>query len=396
MHTLPTEVVADDPLAPSVSPTVGEQTQAPSEARRGRRLRFILPVVAFWSIPGLLVSAMSLSERGNIGLLRAFLAFGMPWYFWALATPAILWFTRIFPIDTPARWRSLTAHTAIALLTGITFSVISISARLFSGAPGPPATVLSVLREAGFWLPFELLFYGATASIGFALDYHRKLREREILASRMQARLVEAQLGALRMQLQPHFLFNALNTVAMLVRQGTSDTAVRMLARLGELLRQMLDDGGAQEVTLEEEVSLFARYLEIEQVRFGDRLDVSIDVDDEARGGFVPNLLLQPLAENAIRHGVAKQAFKSRIELRARREDGRIVVRLRNDGPSLPAGWTLSNAGIGLRNTLARLKHLYGKEGTLRVIDAPEGGVEVIVLLPYHVVPIAFAEAEHG
>ena len=144
------------------------------------------------------------------------------------------------------------------------------------------------------------------------------------------------------------------------------------------------------------EDDLFARYLEIEQVRFGDRLDVSIDVDDEARGGFVPNLLLQPLAENAIRHGVAKQAYKSRIELRARREDGRIVVRLRNDGPSLPAGWTLSNAGIGLRNTLARLKHLYGNEGALRVIDAPEGGVEVIVLLPYHVVPIVFAEAEHG
>jgi hypothetical protein len=395
MHTLPRDITADDPELDKANPPAGV-ARAEQRLRSGQRLRFVLIVWLFWSIPVLSFSAASIAESSNFGFLRAVLAYGIPWYFWAFVTPAILHFARIFPINTAPRGRALIAHVTTALVAGFAFGLVSIVARALAGAPYAAMTSRSILTEALFWTPFGLLYYGATASVGFALDYHRKLREREVLASRMQARLVEAQLGALRMQLQPHFLFNALNTVAMLVRQGTSDTAVRMLARLGELLRQMLEDGGAQEVTLEEEVGLFARYLEIEQVRFGDRLEVSIDVEDDARNGFVPNLLLQPLAENAIRHGVAKQALKSRIELRARREDGRIAVRLRNDGPSLPAGWTLAQAGIGLRNTVARLKHLYGNEGALRVLDAPEGGVEVVVLLPYHIVPIAFAEARHG
>jgi LytS/YehU family sensor histidine kinase len=196
------------------------------------------------------------------------------------------------------------------------------------------------------------------------------------------------------MQLQPHFLFNALNTVAMLVRQGDSQSAVRMLARLSELLRHILEEAGEQEASLEEELDLLTRYLEIEQVRFGDRLEVTVDLDEDARHALVPNLLLQPLAENAIRHGIARRAASGRIELSARREADRLILQLRNDGPDLPGGWSLdAGAGIGLRNTAARLRHLYGDAATLRLINSAEGGVEARVYIPYHTRPRVSAES---
>jgi LytS/YehU family sensor histidine kinase len=187
------------------------------------------------------------------------------------------------------------------------------------------------------------------------------------------------------MQLQPHFLFNALNTVAMLVRQGESQTAVRMLARLSDLLRALLDESGGQEVSLEEELDLLARYMEIEQVRFADRLTFRTEVTDDARGALVPAFLLQPLAENAVRHGIARTAAAAAIELRADRADGELRMCLHNDGPPLPADWSMDGyARIGLRNTAARLHHLYGAAGTLEVGNAAAGGVEVRITIPYH------------
>jgi two-component system LytT family sensor kinase len=385
--------------APGSAPNGGKPSdRAPAyttaQERSRRALWMGVVVVAFWSIPAWLITLLPSAERGDISVLRAFVAFGLPWYFWAAITPVVLRLTRRFPIDGPRRGRMIATHLAAGMVAGWTEGALSISAVVLTGARTPAPGFHAALIEMLFWTPFGVLFYSTLAAVGFALEYHRKLREREVLAARVEAQLVAAQLGALRMQLQPHFLFNVLHTVAMLVRQGQSQTAVRMLARLSDLLRQILDDAGPQEVPVEEELDLFARYLELEQIRFGDRLQINVAVDDSARGALVPNFLLQPLAENAIRHGVARRAAAGRIDLSTRCEAGRMIVRLRNDGPSLPAGWTLEeNSGIGLRNTAARLRHLYGEESSLSVSNAAEGGVEVRIELPCHVRPVPLAEA---
>jgi LytS/YehU family sensor histidine kinase len=239
-----------------------------------------------------------------------------------------------------------------------------------------------------------LIFYAALASVGLVLAYQQRLQERSVAQARLQAQLSEAQLNALRMQLDPHFLFNTLNTVSMHVREGNADLSVRLLARLSELLRRMLDQRAQQEVRLGSELDYVATYLEIEGARFGDRLRVAIHVAPPLRDALVPNLLLQPLVENAIRHGIARRASAGRLELEAERRDGRLRITLLNDGQPLPPDFTVAGAaGIGLRNTAARLAHMYGDAGSLRVENASDALVRVTVELPLRVAPDASARA---
>jgi two-component system, LytTR family, sensor kinase len=237
------------------------------------------------------------------------------------------------------------------------------------------------------WCIIGTIFYSMTVSIGFALVNQERLRQRELAATKLEAKLVEAQLGALRMQLHPHFLFNTLNTIAMFMRAGDAQTSIRLLTRLSELLRSLLDGSGAQEVPLRTELEYARRYLDIEGTRFSDRLHVHVNVPDDVKDAFVPNLLLQPLLENAIQHGIAARASAGLIELNVVRANGRLNLQLRNEGPALPANWSLESArGIGLRNTALRLHHLYGGEAQFDVKDCVNG-VEVAVSLPYRTSP---------
>jgi two-component sensor histidine kinase len=374
-----------DPAGAAGASPIDARVEAAAGSRR--RLRRTLALLAFWSVPALLVTALTAAESDDIGFGRAFLAYGLPWYFWAAVTPTILALARRFPLDAPSRTRMLAAHFLAGLSAGTLQGCTTASAHVLFGARTAEVTTRMILIDIVFWIPLGLMFYGATVSIGFALDNQRRLRDRDVLASRMHAQLVEAQLGALRMQLQPHFLFNALNAIAMLVRQGESQTAVRMLARLSELLRHILEDGGAQEAPLEEELGLLGRYLEIEQVRFGDRLSIALDVAADTRAALVPTFLLQPLVENAVRHGIAHRSSPGVIRLTAAHAAGALHLRIRNDGPALPVGWSMErHAGIGLRNTAKRLRHLYGEGATLAVESATDG-VEVIIRIPFHTRP---------
>src|SRR6185369_4509061 len=190
--------------------------------------------------------------------------------------------------------------------------------------------------------------------------YYREGREREIHAAALEAQLAQAQLQTLKMQLQPHFLFNTLNSISALNHEDPR-AANRMIARLSELLRLTLENDGAQEVSLHQELDFLKRYLEIQQVRFGDRLKVHFDVAPETMDARVPNLLLQPLVENAIQHGLAPFSAPGEIHIHASRENGLLCLRIADSGPGLPAS-TPSGApdGIGLANTRARLQQLYG------------------------------------
>ena len=203
------------------------------------------------------------------------------------------------------------------------------------------------------------------------------------MASRLEAQLARAQLQVLRMQLHPHFLFNTLNTISALVHKDVR-AADRMLALLGDLLRDSFEKLGAQEVALKQELNFLERYLEIEKARFQDRLIVRTEIASETLDALVPNLILQPLVENAIRHGISRRSGTGSIEVRAWREDGMLAVRIRDDGPGLPSEAVMaSRGGVGLANSQARLEQLYGRAHRFDLTNRPEGGLDVTLAIPF-------------
>lgn len=228
-------------------------------------------------------------------------------------------------------------------------------------------------------LPFSLFLYFAVLGCIYAFSYYREVREREAQQARLSTQLAEARLSALRMQLNPHFLFNSLNAITVLVRDQNTRDASRMLELLSGVLRQVLQSERRQQVTLDEELRFIEKYLAIEQVRFSDRLQVKWSIEPEVRDALVPEFILQPLVENAIRHGVAKRDERGVVEVCARRSDSEIVLSVKDDGP----GYNPKLApGVGLYNTRARLETLFGDRGQLKVGNDERAGTIAIVRFP--------------
>lgn len=319
------------------------------------------------------------------------------WYAWALLAPAILWLASRFRFER-SRWgAALAAH----LLAGVAFALLHTLVDHLLGRTLPWLSVgsltgtLVISRFHG-----SLLTYLAIVGVWNLIDAFRRERERRVRASQLETRLAEARLQALKMQLHPHFLFNTLHAISALMHRDV-EAADRMLAQLSDLLRLTLENAGAQEVSLKEELDFLERYLEIERARFGERLTVELDVDPEVLDARVPNLILQPLVENAIRHGIAPRAGSGWIGIRASRRDRRLVISVEDDGPGLRTldeaprhvqegasrsgtGAASESSGVGLANCRARLKHLYGPEGHFELREAPAGGLLVSVEIPLH------------
>lgn len=246
--------------------------------------------------------------------------------------------------------------------------------------------------EGGFWSTASRGFYGrniidmayywAVLAFGYSLEIYQRYKNEELKAAQLEARLVETELKALREQLRPHFLFNTLNTIAVLVREQRNDDAVTLIARLSSLLRMSLDNTRVQEVTVRQEMEFLGRYIEIQKARFSDRLSVDVAIDDEAMEARIPNLLLQPLVENAILHGIAPKTGPGRVEVRGHVEAGQLHLEVRDDGPGLADGGQHLQEGIGLANTRERLAKIYGSHGRLTLHSEPGRGVTVHILLP--------------
>jgi LytS/YehU family sensor histidine kinase len=218
---------------------------------------------------------------------------------------------------------------------------------------------------------------------GLAIYYARDARSKQLRASKLEARLAEAQLDVLRMQLHPHFLFNTLNTVSALMHRDVQ-AADRILALLGDLLRDSFEKIADQEVSLKQELGFLEKYLEIEKTRFRDRLSVETDVDPETLDAEVPNLMLQPLVENAIRHGIARRREAGHIRLAAWRDGDRLELRVRDNGPGLCSeGEQTGRSGVGLANTQARLRQLYGVAHRFELLAPESGGLEVVLSIPF-------------
>lgn len=308
---------------------------------------------------------------------------GSEWIFLGALVPIAWILARRFPLRREHLGRTLGAHFAgaFALVLGWASLGILEGVVLHTGPVGQ-RVALSWVAWVMTTVPYGVFMYFGMLGCIYAFMYFTEAREREAQQARLAAQLAEARLGALRMQLNPHFLFNSLNAIAVLVRDQNTRDASRMLELLGGVLRQVLHGESRQRVTLDQELRFIEKYLEIEQVRFSDRLRVEWRIEPGAREVLVPEFVLQPLVENAIRHGVAKRSEPGTIEIAARIDSAVLVLSVRDDGPGV-AG-EMGESGVGLANTRERLSAIYGDASALAIAPAPGGGTIATLRIPVH------------
>lgn len=309
------------------------------------------------------------------------------WYACGVLSVAVFWFcgrNRLEPGRT-SRW--VAVHLGASILFSCAYALLT--AWLVAGErsimyPGKILTFSYVIKAVGIhYCVMNLIMYWLVVFAHLGWDYYRRYREREVQTAELQRELVEARLAALRMQLNPHFLFNTLHAVSALIHENP-EAADRVVARLSELLRLSLDQSKPQQVPLSEELAFLDRYLEIEQTRFADRLRVDKDIEPSVQQALVPYLILQPLVENAIRHGIEPREDPGHVGIRARRSNGRLELRVADNGAGLQPGASPSpREGIGLSNTRSRLRHLYGEDFRLELAEAAGGGLEARIDIPF-------------
>jgi len=308
------------------------------------------------------------------------------WYGWALLAPIVLWMARRFPLQRNTWKTSPPAHLVAVVI--LAFVHVALVEGAFVTVPGSGYLGKltwwdRVQRNFAMTFDWEMMMYGAIIGFSYAASYFRESQVRALRASQLETRLAEAHLQALQRQLHPHFLFNTLNGISALMHRDVH-AADRMLVRLSDLLRIALDRRAAQEVPLSDDLDFLSKYLEIEQVRFGDRLTVRFDVEAETLDALVPNLLLQPLVENSVRHAIALRSDPGLIEIVSRKVNETLELKVRDNGPGLPKDRTPApSRGVGLANTRSRLEHLYGPSQHLLFSDTPGGGLTVTVVLPF-------------
>jgi signal transduction histidine kinase len=305
---------------------------------------------------------------------------GSEWLFLGALTPITYVLARRYPLRREAIGRTVAAHFAGAFALCIGWASLGVLLGLllnrYPAQGNLPRDYVSWLLTS---LPWSVFMYFTVLGCVYAFTYYQEAREREAQQARLAAQLAEARLGALRMQLHPHFLFNSLNAITVLVRDQNTRDASRMLELLSSVLRQVLQSEKREEVTLDEELRFIEQYLAIEQVRFSDRLQVRWSIEPAVRDALVPEFILQPLVENAIRHGAAKLADTGTIEIAARQLNDDLVLSVRDNGPGYRP---VSGVGVGLTNTRARLETLFGDAGRLEVFDAEGGGTIATVRFP--------------
>lgn len=351
--------------------------------------------VAWFSWWRFLVAVTGLSLLTMLHLMVAYRDRAMPlsarealfsglatWYPWAIFAPLIFRLCRRFPFEPGGWMQALLIHipsTALFLLLWTTVRWAESYLPFIDTRPLPFERVLI----AHFLLC--VLTYWIIVSVHEAWHNYRRFRERELRASQLEAKLAQAQLEVLKMQLHPHFLFNTLHAISTLIHKDP-DAADEMVAQLSDLLRMTLANIGIQEVTLQQELEFLGRYLDIQKMRFQDRLQVTIDVPPETLDARVPNQVLQPIVENAIRHGVDASSGRGTIRIEARASEHMLQLTVKDDGPGLRPGAEeipkSEGRGIGLANTRARLRELYGPASTLQLANHPAGGTLVTISLP--------------
>jgi len=307
------------------------------------------------------------------------------WYAAALLTPALVEAVRRWPDRSRSRAARVLEHTVIALAWIVAQTFLEIGARrlIGTGLPGPQPTFIDQLWSTIVWtFPVKLLAYVGVLGAIYAVTYYARFRERELAASQLETRLAETRLQLLRAQLNPHFLFNAMNSIAVLTREQRSSEAVAAVLALSGLLRDALRDDGRTLVPLREELGVVSRYVDVEQVRFAGQLAFSVDVPPELLDSVVPSFVLQPLVENAIRHGRAPSDGSADVAVRARATGEMLTLTVWDDGAGPHETTRPSDSGIGLRNVRERLAQLYGSAQSFSLTRAPSGGTIAEIAIP--------------
>jgi signal transduction histidine kinase len=344
---------------------------------------------ALWCAGGLLDAMQSvlvmLAEGHHHAWQPLFFAEFATWVPWVFATPLIGDLARRLPMHRGARLRALAGH-------GAGFLGLSLLASAWSALLTLRVNPWNKLRLPGFGEEWRItllyqsltfmIVYGLIVAITTVLDARARLARQQTAAAQLNEQLSHAQLAALRRQIEPHFMFNTLNSIAGLVREQRNDAAVSMIVGLSEFLRRASESTHRSQVSLGEEAGYLQRYLEIQQVRFAERLQVHIDIPADLLPTPVPNLLLQPLVENAIKHGISQRIAGGTIRVSGERRGEQLVLCVCNDGPALPPDWSSRQPGIGIANLRTRLQLLHGSAADLQLRNLPAGGVEVRVTLP--------------
>ena len=358
-----------------------------------RGWRTWLVILGTWTSLGLLESAKAhyaYAARGRPSVWWWALVANMPWWYgWAALTPAALWIADRWPVSGSRRERAVAIHVVASAVFATAHSIVTgLVAHWLARGRGMPTARGQISALFMNYFIVDLVIYAAIVGVYFTLDYARRWREStlaavqlETRATRLELGLADARLQALRMELNPHFLFNTLNAISGLVRREEKNAAVRMLARLGDLLRLTLDRNLPQEIALEDELMLLQRYLDIEQARFGTRLVVKIDVAPSVLQARVPTLVCQPLVENAVRHGVGRRSGPVSVSIRAMRDATTLTLQVCDTGRGV--GPLPVREGIGLSNTRERLRELYGEAASLELENAPDAGAVATIRLPF-------------
>ncbi|HEY1465168.1 MAG TPA: histidine kinase [Terriglobales bacterium] len=373
---------------------------------RKRIVRSYIAFFVYWTVMGFFFFSQSLVQKFLSRDPTPWQHYLISWmvgvYLWALLTPVILWLGHRFPFERKNWLRRISLHlpisVGISLVQLLVESLILYHLHVFPTFMTGLLPTFIFLLTIGFHQGIMTYFLLLGGQYGF--DYYYKYLEREkealqleLNTSQLKTQLAHAQLSALKMQLQPHFLFNTLNAIMVLIRQQKGRQAEEMLARLGDLLRCVLEDVDAQEVSLRRELEYLQLYLSIEQVRFPDRLRAEISADQSILDAAVPQMGLQPIVENAIRHGLGRSSAAGRIQISATRHNELLEITVKDDGPGLTGKKAMEGNGIGLANTRARLQQLYGDDAKLSIENGEQGGVVVTMVLPYHLAS-GFSERE--
>ncbi len=364
-------------------------------------LIFAISTLLYVGLPGTREWRRVAEESHMYTVIRAW--DGLAWYVWVAAAPFMLMLIRRFPL-VRGRIRS----SATGLLVGSFLLYLAVThLRYFLHVL--PDLIWSSSRD---WLfdretyayntfamaPLDFLTYCGFFGVSLSVDYYHRIRQRteeatqlQLKAARLQSELARAELAALRGQLHPHFLFNSFNALATLVRQQKNEQAVEIIAQLSELLRLAIERTGLQQIPLTQELDFIRRYLEMERLRYGEKLLVQFDIESAALDVLVPNIVLQPLVENAIKHGISLRTNPGTVRVAAHRTGDRLHIAITDDGPegrAMPPK-NRKGPGIGLANSRAQLDRLYGADYRLEMVKRPEGGTVVSLDLPWRRAPAA-------
>ena len=343
-------------------------------------------ILVVWATIALISASMlyvTLSSQGSDTSFAAVLIVKLiVWLFWGAVTPLIITLGKKFSIAKNNRLKGILIHLPLSII--LTSMNILLYAFIIYVSSDTQTSVLPLFLGL-FLSQFEWYFiiYWAIIIVGYAFEYYEKYKDGELASIKLETELVRSQLKALKMQLHPHFLFNTLNNISALVRQGEQKSAISMLAGISELLRIALAQKDEQEIKLETEIDFIKRYLEIEKVRFTNKLDITYDIEKDTLQSYIPGFILQPVIENAINHGLSKKLSARKLEIAISLKDDYLYIHVYNDGPALENDFDIKNStGIGLSTTVDRLAQVYHEDYKMNIYNHDKG-VKVELMIPF-------------